>query len=118
VTFVTNNELLGHIAAAELELPHLLPRLERAGLRAINGHELLRLDDRIAVLAPVSGGTQSTVRDVDAVVYSTLRLPANDLWLQLRERHPDVRCIGDAASPRSTADVIQEGEEAARLLER
>jgi hypothetical protein len=73
---------------------------------------------RIAVLAPVSGGTQSTVRDVDAVVYSTLRLPANDLWLQLRERHPNVRCIGDAASPWSTADVIQEGEEAARLLER
>jgi hypothetical protein len=116
VTFVTHNESIGHVAHAELELPHVLPRLEREGIDCISGHRLTRVNGRIAALEPVSGGSLRFVSDVDAVVYSVLRVPVNDLWMQLKDRHADVRCIGDAVSPRTTAAVIQEGEELARSL--
>jgi hypothetical protein len=116
VTFVTDNAALGHVASAELELQHILPRLERAGMVSIIGHRVARTWRRIVALEPVLGGPVRDLLDVDSIVYSVLRIPSNRLWAQLQGAHADVRCIGDAASPRSTATVIVEAEELARTI--
>jgi len=116
VTFVTGNPSIGHVAADELELQHVLPRLEQGGMRSITAHRVERAERSTTLLEPVAGGSVRVVPAVDAIVYSVLRVPANNLWLDLRDRRTGVYCIGDAASPRTTAAVIHEGEELARSL--
>jgi len=109
-------ELEARLAAKDLELQHVLPRLEQGGMRSITAHRVERAERSTTLLEPVAGGSVRVVPAVDAIVYSVLRVPANNLWLDLRDRRTGVYCIGDAASPRTTAAVIHEGEELARSL--
>lgn len=115
ITLVTANSSFGHIAASELELPHILPRLERRGVVIIAAHEIESIGDVRLVLRS-SDGVSNCIDKVDSIVFSTTRESPLELYEEFRRRHPDVRRIGDAASPRSTAAALHDGEALARAL--
>jgi hypothetical protein len=116
VHLVTPNGAIGAEAAAELELPHLMPRLRRMGVTLTTWHDIDSVDGRRVVLGDVWGGGRRALQDVDSVVLALQRSPRDDLFVSLRSTGVDLRLVGDARSPRSTAAVIHEAEALARAL--
>jgi 2,4-dienoyl-CoA reductase-like NADH-dependent reductase (Old Yellow Enzyme family) len=116
VLFVTPNESVGRIAAGEQGLQHLMPVLyERAfSLRCL--HDLETVEGRTAILRSVFGGRPHVERAVDTVVLALTRVPRDGLYHELRRQGRDVRCIGDAVSPRPLEAVVHEAEALAREL--
>ncbi len=97
VELATSAPSVGWRAAEQLELPHVLPRLDRLGVKLTSRYDVSSTDDRTVVLAGQ-------------------RLPRDELLPQLRAAVSDVRAIGDARAPRTTIAVIHEAEEVARAL--
>jgi 2,4-dienoyl-CoA reductase-like NADH-dependent reductase (Old Yellow Enzyme family) len=116
VHVVTPGPTVGAEAAAELELPHLLPRLRGLGVELTIWHDIGAIDGRRVVLDDVWGGEPSVVEDVDAIVLALQRTPSNELFAGLHAAGCDVRLVGDARAPRTTLAVINEAEELARAL--
>jgi 2,4-dienoyl-CoA reductase-like NADH-dependent reductase (Old Yellow Enzyme family) len=93
VELATPSPSIGWRAAEQLELPHVLPRLDKLGVK----------------LTPRSGGGPANGR---TVVVAGGRVPRDELLAAF----PDARPIGDARAPRTTIAVIYEAEEVARSL--
>ena len=100
VELATPSPSVGRHAAEQLELPHVLPRLRRLGVRLTPGFDLAAVGSRT----------------VDMVVLALERIPRDELLGPLVTELPDVRAIGDARAPRATIAVIHEAEEVARAL--
>jgi len=94
VELATSSPALGRRAAEQLELPHVLPRLDRLGVRMTTRH------------VPAADGR--------TVVVAGDRVPRDELLGAFAVA--DVRPIGDARAPRATIAVIYEAEEVARAL--
>jgi hypothetical protein len=60
----------------------------------------------------------TATRDFDAIVAPTHGVPNDDLVDALRriEGAPEIRVVGDCASPRSALEAVFEGHEAGRAL--
>jgi hypothetical protein len=100
VELATPAASVGWRAAEQLELPHVLPRLRRLGVRLTADFDVGSIDGR----------------NVDTVVLAMERVPRGELLLPLEASLPDVRAVGDARAPRATIAVIYEAEEMARAL--
>jgi 2,4-dienoyl-CoA reductase-like NADH-dependent reductase (Old Yellow Enzyme family) len=107
---------IGERAAAQLELPHLLPRLGRLGVVRTVAHDVARIDGDAVVLRDVWSGAETVREGVETVVLAIRRRPRDELFEALRGELPDVRLLGDALAPRSTEAVIHEAEAVARAL--
>ena len=59
---------MGAEAAAELELPHVVPRLRALGVELTVWHDIGAIDGRRVVLDDIWGGEPSVVDEVDAIV--------------------------------------------------
>ena len=116
VEIVTSSDAVGALAAVELELPHVLPRLKTLGVVVTTGHSIEAVRGSTVVLADVWGGAQRTIRNVDSIVLAVGRTPRDGVFLALENRLADVRCLGDARAPRATMAVIHEAEVIARTL--
>ncbi|HUI62551.1 MAG TPA: NAD(P)-binding protein, partial [Steroidobacteraceae bacterium] len=116
ITFVTTQSAVGSIAALELDLQHVMPRLSQRAMEALVACQIVGMHGKCVTLESIWGGSPRTLQNVDCVVYAETREPNDTLCEELRLRHPSVICIGDALTPRSTAAVIHEAEALARAL--
>jgi hypothetical protein len=116
VTLVTANDMVGHAAQAELELPHIMPVLLTNGVRVIVSHGVESIDKSSVALRSIWGGETHTIGGLDTVVLALLRRPDDALFQKLRAMRSNVYCIGDAVSPRTLEAVMYEAEELARSL--
>lgn len=116
VTIVTPAPSIGAAAAALLETAHVLPRLRALDVALTVEHDIASVCGSSVELADVWGGTPIRLEGIDAVVLAMGRIPRDELFHELRGRAADVRRIGDALTPRSTAAVIHEAEAIARAL--
>ena len=113
VHVVTPGPTVGAEAAAELELPHVVPRLRELGVELTVWHDIGAIDGRRVVLDDVWGGAPSVVDDVDAIVLAMQRTPSNELFPayslpQLREDALEkyaeaLEELGEAAEPAEAA---------------
>ena len=71
VHVVTPGPTMGAEAAAELELPHVMPRLRELGVELTVWHGVDAIDGRRVVLDDVWGGEPSVVDEVDAIVLAS-----------------------------------------------
>jgi 2,4-dienoyl-CoA reductase-like NADH-dependent reductase (Old Yellow Enzyme family) len=115
VELATPAASVGWRAAEQLEVPHVLPRVGRLGVRLTSGHDVTRIEGGEAVLRNVWSGGERRV-DADTVVLAQVRRPRDEMVPSLRASLADVRVIGDARAPRSTVAVIEEAEAVARAL--
>lgn len=116
VLIVTPNAAIGAVAAKELELPHVMPRLISRGITMMSDTRILDIAGPVVTLQSTWGGAPSAIAGIDCVVLAHRREPVNALYEAIRASRPRVHCIGDALSPRSTAAVIAEAESLARQL--
>ena len=116
VEIATPAATIGWSAAVQLELPHVLPRLGRLGVILTAWHDIAGIDVGTVVLRDVWSERELVREGIDTVVLALERRPRDELLDPLREALADVRLIGDARAPRSTAAVIHEAEEVGRAL--
>jgi 2,4-dienoyl-CoA reductase-like NADH-dependent reductase (Old Yellow Enzyme family) len=116
VHFVTPAPAVGADAGAELELPHVMPRLRRLGLELMVWRDIDSVEGRRVVLEDVWSGSLEPIESVDAIVLARQRAPRDALFGELRAAGRETRLVGDARSPRSTLAVIHEAEALARAL--
>ena len=116
VEIATPAGAIGESAAVQLELPHVLPRLGRLGVTLTVSHDIAGIEAGAVVLRDVWSGRERRLETVDTVVLALQRSPRDELFASFRERLHDVRLVGDALAPRSTAAVIHEAEAIARVL--
>jgi hypothetical protein len=79
------------------------------------GHELLAIRAGHCLVRPRRSSQTDTI-EADTVVLVTFKAPVRTIYDELRGRVPDIRIVGDAASPRTLQDAIREGHLAARQL--
>lgn len=116
VHLVTPAPAVGADAAAELESPHVMPRLRRLGVELIAWHDIDSVEGRRVVLEDVWSGSLDPIESVDAIVLARQRAPRDALFGELRAAGRETTLVGDARSPRSTLAVIHEAEALARAL--
>lgn len=116
VTIITPAPSIGAAAAVRLETAHVMPRLRSLGVELTVEHDVASVRGTSVELAGVWGGSPTLLEGIDSVVLAMGRSPRDELFRGLREQAADVRRIGDALSPRSTAAVIHEAEAVARAL--
>lgn len=116
VTLATEQRCVGTVAAMELDLPHVLPRLAQRGVTMHAERRLGRIQSHAVRLEGIWDQAPIGIEAVDCLVFAAQRQPESRLYERIRNLHPHVLCIGDALSPRSTAAVIHEGVNTAREL--
>jgi 2,4-dienoyl-CoA reductase-like NADH-dependent reductase (Old Yellow Enzyme family) len=92
-----------------------LRRLAEHGVRLVEGHRLLAIEEDAVHLERVYDGTR-LVLEARAVVHASPHTPADGLVRELRDRAIPVRAIGDARAPRLVEDAIGDGYRAALAI--
>ena len=117
VEILSRFPVIGDQLAGTQDLPWLLPRLARLDVRLSPNHFIESIDRRRVNVYETLTRRHRLVEDVDTVVLSMLRSPADALFRQLSDAGttPTHR-IGDAVAPRSVAEAIYEGEKLGRAL--
>lgn len=119
-------------AEVEFLTPHFLPlssrvmasqdgrpmvqRLRNAGGRIFTMSYIREIGDRQVVVADVHSSETRVIRNVEAVVLATCRLPVNHLEEELEGKVPQLFTIGDALAPRMWGAATFEGHKFARLI--
>ena len=92
-----------------------LRRLAGLGVRLVEGHRLLAIENGAVHLERTYDGTRLAL-EAGAVVHASPHTPADGIVRALRERAIPVRAIGDARAPRLVEDAIGDGYRAALAL--
>jgi 2,4-dienoyl-CoA reductase-like NADH-dependent reductase (Old Yellow Enzyme family) len=116
VRIVCTGASIGAAAAARLELPHVLPRLRRLGVKLTVGHDVSAVHGTSVELADVWGGGRHRLEGIDSIVLALRRRPRASPLNGEGDGTADGRRIGDALAPRSTMAVMHEAEVVARNL--
>lgn len=112
------------------DIPLLMSRLARLGVRWHGDTRIVSVEDGVVVLADVFGGEPWGERQVDTIVLALPKQPRNALYdalvpsaeapqVERGEANgdgPEVHVIGDALAPRHLRVSIYEGEKLAREL--
>ena len=116
VELVTTQSLVGSFVHASLDGAFVFPRLARAGVRFTPQHAVDAIrGDQVDVVG-VWGGPVETRSGIDTVVLSLLRTPVDSPAAELEQRGWTVTRIGDALTPRRTAEAVYDGERTGRAL--
>jgi len=109
--------VIGELVAGTQDLPWLLPRLARLGVRLSPNHFIESIDGHRVEVYETLTRRSRTVEGVGTVVLSMMRSPQDALFRELRAAGTiPTHCIGDAVAPRSVAEAIYEGEKLGRSL--
>ena len=113
VRFVTARHEVGAEASFQLELPHLMPRLRALGVEPVGDRAVQRVGADGVEVADLWGGPPEVHPDVQTVVFGLRRCPRDDLAAAFAGTGRELRAVGDALAPRSTAAAIEEAERVA-----
>jgi 2,4-dienoyl-CoA reductase-like NADH-dependent reductase (Old Yellow Enzyme family) len=97
------------------DAPYVFPRLVAMGV-ALTPQTAVERIDGDAVTFRRQWHADAEARRFDTVVLSMGRTPDDGLYYAARDAGLDVRRLGDAVAPRSTAVAIYEGEDLGRAL--
>jgi 2,4-dienoyl-CoA reductase-like NADH-dependent reductase (Old Yellow Enzyme family)/thioredoxin reductase len=78
----------------------VLARLDEAAVSTIAMTRLVAVDSDRVTVANAYSGRRWTLDDVDSVVLACGAVPVDDLYHELKPRHPAVHLLGDAFAPR------------------
>jgi NADPH-dependent glutamate synthase beta subunit-like oxidoreductase len=116
VELVTPQLFVGEDTQKTWEMNFVYAKLHEQGVRMRPQHFIEAVDDDGAEVYNVWGGEHERL-PADTVVLSLMRLPEEELFLDLRGSGlPDVRRVGDALAPRRLEAVVYEGEQLGRQL--
>lgn len=115
VTLVTRFPMLAPQAETFNRNNPALERLHKGEFHLLTNHALVEVQQGQCVVRPLQS-ERTRVIAAETVVLVTINEPLRDLYQALRDRHPDIRVVGDAAAPRDVQLAIEDGHMAARFL--
>ncbi|WP_448624285.1 oxidoreductase [Geodermatophilus sp. URMC 64] len=92
----------------------MLARLDRAGVRLVPMARLVAVEPGAVHLAHTYSGRRWRLDGVDRVVLACGSVPDDDLYQQVRGRHPAVHLLGDAYAPRRLSFATRQARELVR----
>jgi 2,4-dienoyl-CoA reductase-like NADH-dependent reductase (Old Yellow Enzyme family) len=92
-----------------------LRRLAQHGVRLVEGHRLVSIEEQAVHLERLYDGSR-LVLESRAVVHASPHAPADAIVDELRARSIAVRAVGDARAPRLVEDAIRDGFAAALAI--
>ncbi len=92
-----------------------LRRLAQLGVRLVEGHRLLSIEEDAVHLERLYDGSRQ-VLESRAVVHASPHTPVDGIVSELRARSIPVRAVGDARAPRLVEDAIRDGYAAALAI--
>jgi 2,4-dienoyl-CoA reductase-like NADH-dependent reductase (Old Yellow Enzyme family)/thioredoxin reductase len=116
VTFVTGWPSFAPKLNGSFRNEKALQSLYRGNFRLLVGHCLTSIHAGHCVVRPIRTSQMNEIA-ADTVVLVTQKSPTRSLYDELRGRVPDLRLVGDAASPRTLQEAIREGHLAVRSLQ-
>lgn len=115
VELLTPLSEVGQSLGATLDAPYVFPRLVEYGVRLSPQTSVERIDgEQVTVSRRWHRDTEA--RSFDTIVLAMGRSPKDDLYQAGKAMGLDVRRLGDALAPRTTATAIYEGEEIGRAV--
>ncbi|MET0988348.1 MAG: NADH-flavin oxidoreductase/NADH oxidase, partial [Steroidobacteraceae bacterium] len=115
VTFVTGLPSFAPKMNGTFRNEKALQSLYRGNFRLLVGHSLIAIYPQHCVVRPLRTARTEEIA-ADTVVLVTQKTPVRNLYDELRGQVPDIKLVGDAASPRTLQDAIREGHLAVRAL--
>ncbi|MEQ8388920.1 MAG: NAD(P)-binding protein [Alphaproteobacteria bacterium] len=109
VHLLTRHPSAFHRMNATLDLPEILPRVMKAGLRITPNSWAEKLSGDTAHIFNIYSGEKTTIGPVDHFVLSTAQLPADSLYFALKDELANVHRVGDCVAPRRIEHAIYEG---------
>ena len=116
VTYVTHAPQFMPYVESTLRVPAALERLSNGSVDILLRHQLVEITPDKKCLVRSIYGRKDQLVPAETVVLITQNEPMQDLFNELRDRHPDVRLVGDAAGPRDMQAAIADGHRCARTL--
>jgi 2,4-dienoyl-CoA reductase-like NADH-dependent reductase (Old Yellow Enzyme family) len=101
---------VGADTAFLLERQHLLPRLRGLGVDLVTDRGVRSFAGGTVETVDLLGGKTARLDGVDTLVMALGRTPRGELAEVLADLAAEVRVVGDALVPRSTAAVLEEAE--------
>jgi hypothetical protein len=77
---------------------------------------LKEIGDREVTLFDVFVNTERTISDVEAVIFTNMRVPVDGLVAELEGKVKQLFAVGDALAARGLAEATHEGHRFARML--
>jgi NADPH-dependent 2,4-dienoyl-CoA reductase/sulfur reductase-like enzyme len=93
-------------------------RLVEGGVTLVPMARLVEVEERSVRLASTYGRRRWSIEGVDHVVLACGSVPADDLFLALKHRHPDVHLLGDAYAPRRVVFATRQAWALAGVIDR
>ena len=116
VEIVTPRAMVGEDVMRTLDLSHVMPRLEEAGVRCSGHMNAEKIEGSTVHVRSVWGTRSRAIEGVDTVVISMLRSPDDALYRALEGRVAELHRVGDVVAPRRPIQSMYEGEELGRAL--
>lgn len=116
IELITRHPQVSAAAVSSLDAGGALKRLRGREVELRSGHLLGGLDGDVVRITEGWSGRERTIEGVDTVVLCMLRTPETRLLGELRAAGLTARALGDALTPRRTAEVIYEAEDVGRAL--
>jgi NADPH-dependent 2,4-dienoyl-CoA reductase/sulfur reductase-like enzyme len=95
----------------------MLARLDSSGVDLLPMTRLAAVEPAQVVLANVYSGRRWTLGGFDSIVLACGSVPVDELYLQLKDRHPRVHRLGDAFAPRRVVFATRQAYELARTFD-
>jgi len=116
VEILTPRPFVGADTQRTLDLPHVMPRLKKLGVRTTAGHFVEQISSAGVEIYDIWGGPRDIREGVDSIVIAMTQAPRDELYEPAGERGVRMHRVGDVIAPRRIEAVIYEAEQLAREL--
>ena len=116
VEIVTPRPFLGADTQRTLDMPHVLPRLKKLGVRITAQHFVESIDADQAIIYDIWGGDPEPRRGIDSVVIAMTQSPSNAPAALEHFPQAQVHHIGDVVAPRRIEAIYFEAEKLGRSI--
>ena len=116
IEIISPRPFVGADTQRTLDMPHVLPRLKRAGIKLTAQHFIDRIEERGAWSYDIWGGEPFLIDELDCIIIAMTKTPNDALFLALKDRQIEAHRIGDVIAPRRIEAIIYEAEKLARSI--
>jgi NADPH-dependent 2,4-dienoyl-CoA reductase/sulfur reductase-like enzyme len=87
--------------------PYLIDRLTEKGVAMLTGITYHQADEKGLVVTTKEG--ERKILEADTIILAAGAVPDEGLYLDIKDKIPEVKVVGDCVSPRTIGDAITEG---------
>ena len=116
VDLISPKPFIGAETQRTLDMPHLFPRLKKAGVNLIALNFIEKIEKNVVHIYDIWDGNSRQIENVDSVVLAISRIPNDKFYIDHSPEFSSMKRIGDVVAPRKLEAIIFEAEKTAREI--